>query len=740
MIPVLNRKGAYQLSVPQLSGGTNYRDGLNYVKDNQLTDSLNMWFNNGVLKTRPGINKIDTDENDVHFGSVKIKTNRFNTVNIDGRTYTLEAHFYIWYAGSGQDYTSHYICFKLCSKDDSIYIGRIYVDSPFVHEINALPVIYKDDVYVYLRYFEDEFNTYQNDIYKIQKTGEKTYGEPQRITANLYAPLVLTNCTACFKDSGSVQAMLNKGATQVEGFNLLGNQYRMIYSTFDNSPTGFRFYPSGKEENPSDYLTYTEYSLPYTEKGTSGLITVEYVDKSGQTHNHSVYTPHFEPTVESQASTDKMYLHAYIKGNIVHITLNYENENTKYEPMLISVDDYVHNNMTVTAPCKNSDENWAMVMDMTQAIWYGNTALGLFGGSRLFLGGNRDSKNKALVIWSDFDNPLYFSENNYVYIGDKSQKVTAFGRQGSSLIVFKEKEIYSGEYSVTSVSADELIQQTAIDAVNNTARFTFSLIHSLIGCDCPESIQLCLNRLIWATTEGKIYTLTDRNQYSERNVLTVSLMVEDKLKQEDLSTCYSADWHGFYLLFCNDLVYAMNYNSYGYMNISAYTQNYNANMLIPWFCWQLPEKIQSVYAGDDDMVMVFLDENENESTVLRGYFDFSLQEDLIKDKTPITSMVQTKVYDFGYFHRLKKINRVSVSFGVTKSAGIKVESLTESGLTDIHMINVNGKDLGDYTAMVTKQIIPSVKICQSFGIRFTCNGNLELKAINIGFKLSENIM
>lgn len=741
MIPVLNKKSLYQLSVPQLSGGTNFRDDPNLVKDSQLTDSLNMWFHNGVLKTRPGIKGIESDENDIHKERIKIQTDSFNTVNIDGKIYTLETHLYKWEKDSGQEYQTNYISFKFCAKNDSIYAGKINIDTPCLKKINILPVVYKDDIYVYIRYYEDEYDQYSNLVYKIGKTGNRQYAKPEYISSQkMYTPLVLTNCTSSYKNSGTLQTVLDKGAQQTEGFNLLNDRYKMVFSTFDNSSSGFRFYPVGKEENPLDFYTFMEYSLPYTKKGTMGFIYVEYVDIEGVTHTHSVFTPDLEPTVESKIGTDGMYLHAFIKGDIVCVSFNYEAEASAYEPTMISIDEYVHNNMTVNAPRQYSDENWEMVTGMSQAIWYGNSSLGLNGGSRLFLGGNINEKNKAIVVWSDFDNPLYFSENNYAYIGDKSQRVTAFGRQGSSLIVFKEKEIYSGEYSVSAVSAEDIIQENIIDITSNTAIFTFSLIHSLIGCDCPNSIQLCLNRLVWATKEGKIYTLTDRNKYSERNVFNVSLMIEDRLKNEDLANCFSADWHGFYLLFCADRVYAMNYHSYGYTNISAYTQNFDANLLIPWYCWQLPQKVEGVYSGDDNMIMVFLKENGDDYTISRGYFDFSITEDQVINQQPIKSMVQTKIYDFGYFQRLKKISRVSISFGLNPDVPVNVECINESGVTGTHLIYLNGKSQTRQEIYLTRQIIPSVMLCQSFGLRFTCMGALKIKGINIGFKLNKNVM
>ena len=740
MIPVFNKKNLYQLNIPKLSGGLNLRDGLSLVNDNQLTDCQNMWFMDGVLRTRPGLISAPTDEKDMHPSKVKVRANNFNTVVIDGKTYTLEAHYYQWKRDSGEDYQSHYICFKLCSKDDSFYVGTLYIDQLYLTKMNFLPVIYKDNIYVYLRYFEDEFNTYNNEIYAFKKTGYKKYSQPEYIPySNMYIPLVLTNCTSCYMDSGSSQAMIQKGATLVEGFNLLGSYYKMVFSMFDNTPTGYKFYPN-EDGNKTECYSFMEYSLPYTTFDTPGTINVEYIDKNGTEHKHTVSVPLESNTVEYEVGADELYLHAFLKGNIVHISFNHSGEKDNYSADMLCIDEYIHNNMTVVAPCKNSDENWAKVMEMTQAIWYGNTALGVFGGSRLFLCGNNVEKDKSLVVWSDFDNPLYFSENNFAYVGDKSQRATAFGRQGSSLIVFKEKEMYDCDYSQTSVNPDELINQTAIDVTTQTAVFNFKLIHSLIGCDCPNSIQLCLNRLIWATTEGKVYTLTDRNQYSERNVFAVSLMVDKRLSKEDLSLCQSADWNGFYLLFCKNKVYAMNYNSYGYMNISAYTRNYDANQLIPWFVWHLPCNVQAVYGFDDSLKVVFVEKDGEGYLTLRAGFDFQTEFDRIKDTHLITSVVQTKIYDLDRFEKLKKINRVSALIGSSKQNNIRVDFITESGIIDTCVLKVMGtKNLNGGEYYSAKQLIPSVSLCQSFGLRFTSVDNIQIKGLSIGFKLANNI-
>ena len=52
--PMMNKQPKRVVGIPSLQGGVNLRDALNMCADNQLTDSVNMWFKDGVLKTRPG--------------------------------------------------------------------------------------------------------------------------------------------------------------------------------------------------------------------------------------------------------------------------------------------------------------------------------------------------------------------------------------------------------------------------------------------------------------------------------------------------------------------------------------------------------------------------------------------------------------------------------------------------------------------------------------------------------------
>jgi len=53
--PIIRNDSLRSLRIPDLMGGINLRDSVNMINDNQMTESLNMWWADGTLKTRPAV-------------------------------------------------------------------------------------------------------------------------------------------------------------------------------------------------------------------------------------------------------------------------------------------------------------------------------------------------------------------------------------------------------------------------------------------------------------------------------------------------------------------------------------------------------------------------------------------------------------------------------------------------------------------------------------------------------------
>lgn len=722
MLPYVNNTATRCFKLKELSGGTNYALDSENIHDTQLKDSKNVWFKNGVLKTRPGIvfgeNSAFIAENNGEF-SQKVILDKKNTANIRGETYVLEIVITEPMAWTRADINIRYV-----SKENSIPLGEASLEAK---SVTVLPVQYKGDIFLYLHGYGENNNSISR-IYTVKKLSEGVYGALSQVREDeIYTPLVLTNCWPCYGDSGKINSVISKGATQVEGFNLLGNRYRMQFSTFDNSPSGHRvFYDASFSD---DCFSYMEYSLPYTKSGLSGEITVQYTDITGLEHIHRVDCPALNaPTVEEE-SMDGAYLHAEIKGGVCHICFK-ESKESNASVVTVSNAEYVNNNMTVTAPCENSSENLKKVCGMTQAVWYGNNSLGIGGGSRLFFCGGSDS----LVIWSDFENPLYFPENNYAYVGDKTQRTTAFGKQGSSLIIFKENEIYSTQYTQGDVTAEELNDQRVIDITASLAYFPMTLIHPHIGCDCPETVQLLRNRLTFASSEGKVYVITDQNQFSERNVYEVSELIYPRLKNEDMKRAVSADWDGRYVLFSGNRAYVMDYNSYGYVNIASYTRDDAGNRLIPWFVWEL-EEVVAAAAVTKEGLLGWIQKTGEEHILIQPFFMdgreerdqvLTLEKDgrVIKESKSIPSVIKTKHFDLGEGHRVKVLERVLL--GLEGNGLAKVTFATDGSIPDMH--------LSDGSSLV-----PVNRYTKSLGIEISAEDRIALSDIRVIYRMGKNM-
>lgn len=744
MIPTLNRNPFYRIGIPDMSGGLNLRDGISLVNDNQLTDAVNVWYKNGVLQTRPRLKESENSTAKVYVKNESLYVNELNNTRINGKLYFLQTEVF-----ENPNEDKYIVEVKYKNSTDEIFLG----EARFSEKVTCLTVTHRGNVYIYVN------GSNLNEIYIIQRISEGKYKEPKKIEdKDIYAPLVLTNCLPCYNTSGNAGALLQRGATQVEGFNLLGNRYKIEGSTLDNSELG-RIEVKDSEGVVIDTVSYMEYGLPYTTEETPGEIVLTYTGRDGTTTRHTVSVPTKEtPTVESEESfinsKDQFRLHAYIRGDVCHVTLNKSSEAGNYEPDYISVVYYVNNNMIIEAPCANTTANFEKVTAMTRAIWYGNTSLGINGGSRLFLCGNTKDSEKALVIWSDFENPLYFSENNYVYVGDKSQKVTAFGKQGSNLIIFKESEIYTTQYTQGDVTAEQLEEQQVIDVTTQMAYFPMSIVHSYIGCDCPETVQLCRNKLVFTNSSGKVYTITAQNQYSERNVYEVSEMISEKLKTEDLKKATAVDWDGKYILFVGSKAYVMDYNSYGFENISSYTKQGDANMLLPWFYWEFPISIKNavVLNGVIEIAEVIMPINTDEYKYIEKNFtidgttgrdilyDINETESILREQN-IYTMLQTKIFDFNDHSTIKNIMEVHIAFGNNQNIPVAVEFLNETGMIDRQIVTVNGAEttLKQPSHVINRRLIPFTRLCARFGVKIVCEGRLEIDAMTITYKKAGGI-
>ena len=732
MIPKINRNATYTVNIPSLTGGVNLRDEKSLVGDTQLTECGNVWYKHGALRTRPNI-KVDkslstiTDFSNVTDDTtIDILTDPANTAVINGKRYALE----VIVRKEALEATYQSITIRYVRAEDVIDLGYIIAaPNTAATELNAYAVQHNGDVYVYVHYYDFFEPRNYNEVYKIERIAEGVYNSPTKQTP--YAPLILTNCVSTYGENVLPNAP-TRNATQVEGFNLLGNKYRIIASAFDYTEGG-----TAVKIDDNITISWLQFALPYTANASYPDDTIE-IDinyGSGTTRRHKVTVPTMgQVNYESTKGADGYYANCWFSKNGVCM-VNLSREQGSIDPAEYDSSDHIHNNITITAPCINPVENAEKVTRMTRATWYGNTSLGLNGGSRLFLGGNEADNEKALVVWSDFENPLYFSENNYAYVGDKAQRVTAFGKQGSSLIIFKERETYSTQYVQGEVTGEELTEQSALDVTTRLAQFPMVLIHAYIGCDLPDSIQLCRNRLVWACKSGKLYTMTAQSQYSERNVFEIGQMLESKLKQCDLSKAYSIDYEGHYVLIADRHAFLLDYNSSGFANISSYGKHDDANMLIPCYIWHFSEDIvQAIMIDEEPLLFTRGHTSSDKGTTYLTYFGNEDTDRGSLTSTLIECSAQTKVFVFNQSRNVV-IPSVNVGIGNTNTP-VSVQVVTDALENDTHTVVGNVFSMAkEILNRITERCIkPYTHVCGRVGIRFSCKGKMEIYGVSISYR------
>lgn len=720
--PQIGKQPTRTVSVPQLSGGLNLRDSVSMVADNQLTESLNMWFKDGVLKTRPGL---VSDNNFKHLttftGSSDCSMQTFPYIKkpngdilavVKTVSENKNYYYFMWVGGNG--------AVAAVSKKETYenFYGTI-VDNGELQFIAE----HRGALYVYMSNSTDgEYYIYTN----------KDIGDNWRLVTEeeYHIPTVAIN----MKPLG--------GGDMLEPYNLLSPYYKSVYSISDDDDGNMEF----------------ELLIPLHEKKAfwnSKKITakIKYAVQGEVTHEIELGT-NFEAT-ESEYKTDGLMMGC--NGTMLYF---YQKSDNSQIYAKIKRENFTCEDITVIAPCPC--EKKEKVFGMTRSIWFGGAAYGLNGGGRLFLCGNKSEP--SLLQWSSLNNPLYFPENNYAYVGSASSKLCTFGKQDETLVLFKENETYYTYYVQNSdITADQLKNQSVIDYEASSVYFPIIQLNDSIGCDCPDTVQLCRNRLVWAHSNGKVYSLVTQSQYNERNIFEISEMIRPELRKlsGSLQNAISADWEGYYVLALGTKLYLMDYNSYGYQYIYSYSKAEDANVKTPWYIWEIEIHSDSKHPyifGAGDMLGVLCGYSVNSGYHLAYcYFNSNSNSECdstwrlntikIGDCEPgyllvleenfkkIPCHAQTKIFDFSAPNIRKNIKSVGLSVGNNGGTPINVKFITDCG-TEEDVIVLDGADTKERTAgfLDSRILYPCIKSVLRFGVEFSCEGLMAIEGINLSYR------
>ncbi len=621
--PKYRRATTYRAKIPALSGGLNVAQSPTTVKDHQLTDAVNLWWKDGTLRSRPGLTPAEQAELSVlgltnH--TTAISSEQLAAAEDDGRLLMA-----VGKAGLAQN-----------------RIESLWVDGEGGITAYSNDVAYGFTVRKLLHVTDEKnaasLGTVLTDselvpLLQLKADGTVTARDP-------YVPTILLQVT------GDDNAFVGLPAGySFESRNLLTDAFSMECAATE---------------------TGTYFHLPEEVRGKECALTLVAADAYG-TVSHTVATSVLSPgdeTVftETTAGRDGYRL-CYDRAVGTFWLVNADNT-----PVVSGDTPYTTMKVTYT-PAADTPAGRSLITGMRFGTWFGGDKSGLEAGTRYFVAGNPDYPNR--LHYSSLSDVTYFPENNYVTVGHPAYAITALRQQGNLLVIFKEHEIYTATYASATVSAEGVLESAVIDVENAQALFPLTPVCATVGCDCPDSIALCGNRLIWATSEGKVFTLHTANSKSERNVRELSTPIVPRLKEwghSALKAAQGVDFDGCYGLFSGRDVLLFHYDEASFYNYSSYDVSDKPGKVLSWYQWKLPEgfSYHHVVSVKGNLLFVSFVGTKAITYRLDGTKDafYSVDaEDLSEEarsEQAILSRFCTKLFDFGDSARKKRIKRLIV--------------------------------------------------------------------------------
>ncbi|MBQ9841625.1 MAG: hypothetical protein IJO42_00770 [Clostridia bacterium] len=716
----------FTVTVPQLSGGLNQYDAPGRLTDSQLTDVENMWWHNGALVTRPGlvIKKADARHYNVRqrINERELLLSRVRTIK-DENDAPKAIAFYAAELSACDGLT------ELGSAAEN-YWGQVPADG---YEATALG--FRAEKNAKTRWY---FLMSGGDVIKEPDNLTDTTDGDAWVAAEPYVPTVMINGAGEEFEGDAEPAAY-------EDYNMLTREFACIFTT------------DGVSQN---------WKLPQEDLGTSTTeddeegATVVTVKVQLQSVSRLI-TKTCVVTIQEGSAIASVDLNAAVQAGLdsgynnikMHVSVNRTKGTVKIwvtatdpsgHPYTGALPAVTHNNLKIIAYRNKKYESQRLeICRMTRGIPFGGDRSGIEGGTRYFVTGNPDEPN--LVRWSGIEHPLYFPEHNYVRIGDESQAVTAFGKQGDLLVVYKEREMYALQYVAGTEADANFAVSGGVAITTYAAKFPVTPISPAVGCTCPDTVQLVNNRLVWMNDDGQVYMLTATNQFSERNVRMISRNIRSRLTAHGVETMRRAqavEYEGYYMLLVGKNVYLLDTQTSAFHSFNYYSDEDSARKALPWFAWTLPalaeESSQYTYSGIvSDGTNVRLSATIEDNAPTEPIFHLEGSTDVLQEGTDggkhIPCHFATKWWDFGRPDRKKSIEEIYTNVGCLPGGRVRLTYLTENGP---HEDPYPLKDYRDDAARAGRylrsaHVTPNVRMVQVFGVRFDCDRAMEVDGLHI---------
>lgn len=622
----LQHTGVRKFNIGELGGGVNLYDLPCNAADNQLTHCRNIWYDGGLLKTRPGLNG-GTDNILRQSLSKGEEYNYFLTdtvfyVNGEYKQIAVEnyceddsrIYIYIYFIGSDKGITSA----------GSLLFNRVTSDI-FYSPINMLFYVGKPTNGGGLYFMLTMENIYDcNDryceIYEIS-----TLLNSWSKVNNYYIPTVYINGRGnCYEKAKATNQAFTDEPLVLESPNILNGRFH-AYFTSDGYSSSFRLpfsYISGADVICRVYLTLTDY--------------VEWHVLSDQTYDtKQFYTANIRFTIDRE------------KG-VAYFT---DSEGEFPIPMMSL---YHENNIRITAykKIKNGFNDVASSKYCTAV----NSKI-------LFVGGS----NGNTAYCASFSNPLYFPQDATVEVGASDRPVTALAIQDSHIIAYKQSEIYAIKLINGNVLNTNSLLADNDSVFCSSDKMNVLLISNSIGCENARTVGVCGNQTVWLGNDGNIYTL---KSVSSREIYEISKPIRPYLQKTNKSrllSAFSVAGNSHYLLIIGEKAVIMEYTLRDLKGQSGKSSS-DTSAGIKWYTWNFPVDISLVGGMSNSGTMQFLCRGKDNKICYVASLDGETDRQIkffegqpVAEDLNIDSTIMTKKFDFGNAFARKNVENIFLS-------------------------------------------------------------------------------
>jgi hypothetical protein len=323
------------------------------------------------------------------------------------------------------------------------------------------------------------------------------------------------------------------------------------------------------------------------------------------------------------------------------------------------------NNVAITA-YKTDAVNANYLLQCTVA-----TAFGGPNQNRMFFAGN----GTANYYWSGAATPQYIPIGQYNNIGQNDDPISQMAIQNDTMILFKQRSIYGMTYNGLSTDLNPL--------------FPVSPLNSVIGCDCPGTVQVVDNRLVWLNSHYGVCVLVNEttaivNDNVYRNVNPISRNINGNarrtglLQESNITDAVAINFNFKYWIAVNGKVYLWDYG------LTPYTSEYDLNKMQRGLAWWVFDNLPISCFAQDKTLLYFGDTVSGLIEVFENTF--------IDNGAAINSYWQMGTNHLGSPNLLKTIRKwwCSVKSDTPETIGITYfTDQNEGGIADSQPISID---------------------------------------------------